>query len=111
MQHASNSVLVGYLCQTGHLLRAAEADVPDGWDIPEIPPGPSRLCGRSFCLLHGLAGARRTARLPGPLLPTPHPPDPQLAQDTRVQARLAAVMALVVSAVWDKLEEFKILAA
>ena len=28
----------------------------------------------------------------------------------RVQARLAAVMALVVSAVWDKLEEFEILA-
>ena len=30
MQHAPNSVLVGYLRQTGHLLRAAEADAPDG---------------------------------------------------------------------------------
>ena len=32
------------------------------------------------------------------------------ALDDRVQARLAAVMALVISAVWDKLEQYEILA-
>ena len=35
MQHAPNSVLVGYLRQTGPLLRAAEADTPGGCAPPE----------------------------------------------------------------------------
>ena len=33
----------------------------------------------------------------------------EAAQDKRVEARLAALMALVISAVWDKLESYDIL--
>ncbi|MCD7983839.1 MAG: serine/threonine protein kinase [Desulfovibrio sp.] len=114
MQHAPNSVLVGYLRQTGHLLRAAEADAPDGRVAPEAPPAQADFVDGPFASYMALLGHGEQAGCP-PLfcrrLADAAPElAPQLAQDTRVQARLAAVMALVVSAVWDKLEEFEILA-
>ena len=106
MQHAPNSVLLAYLRETGTLLAL---DVPQG-DVrledfvdgpfarymPLLAQGRQAQCPELFCtsLAAALAAARGTAP----------------ALDDRVQARLAAVMALVISAVWDKLEQYEILA-
>ena len=57
MQHAPNSVLVGYLRRTGELLAAtAKAEC---------------LRGRPLCRLHALAGAGKAAPVPRALLPPP----------------------------------------
>ena len=78
MQHAPNSVLVGYLRRTGELLAA-------------------------------------TAKAEGASLHTQAVP---VSEDSRItpeilkkiQARLAAVMALVITAIWDKLDQYEIAA-
>ena len=93
---------------------AAEADAPDGRVAPEAPPAQADFVDGPFASYMALLGHGEQAGCP-PLfcrrLADAAPElAPQLAQDMRVQARLAAVMALVVSAVWDKLEEFEILA-
>ena len=114
MQHAPNSVLVGYLRQTGQLLRAAGTDAPDACAAPEAQPAQADFVDGPFAaymalLTHGEQACcpslfcRRLADA-APALAA------HLAQDTRAQARLAAAMALVLSAVWDKLEELEILA-
>ena len=108
MQHAPNSVLAGYLRETGNLLRAAETDAPaESNNAPtagtlvqaDFVDGPFAAymagCPELFC--------RRLAEGAAPGV-TAEP-----AADARAQARLAAAMALVISAVWDKLEEYEIL--
>ncbi|SDF26802.1 serine/threonine protein kinase [Desulfovibrio legallii] len=105
MQHAPNSVLLAYLRETGNLLTLAApqgdlrledfVDGPFARYMPLLAQGEQARCPELFCtsLAAALAAARGTAP----------------ALDARVQARLAAFMALVISAVWDKLEEYEIL--
>ncbi|WP_297827542.1 serine/threonine protein kinase [uncultured Desulfovibrio sp.] len=115
MQHAPNSVLVGYLRQTGPLLRAAEADTPGGCALPESQqPAQTDFVDGPFASYMALLGHGEQAGCPSLFCRRLADAAPglaaHLAQDTRVQARLAAVMALVISAIWDKLEDFEILA-
>ena len=116
MQHAPNSVLAGYLRETGNLLRAAETGAPaesnnaatagtlaqaDFVDGPVaaymalLGHGEQAGCPDLFCRRLAEGAAPGVAAEP--------------AADARAQARLAAAMALVISAVWDKLEEYEIL--
>lgn len=126
MQHAPNSVLMAYLRQTGNLLR--QASVPSGEEggqpaapqaagnkesaapedleafvdgpfagyMPLLAQGQQARCPELFCQRL----ASETARAKGEA----SPPDDQS------KARLAAAMAMLVSAVWDKLEHYEILA-
>lgn len=114
MQHAPNSVLTGYLRQTGHLLRAAATDLPDGCAAPQVQPAQADFVDGPFAAYMALLAHGEQAGCPAlfcrRLADAAPASAAHLAQDTRIQARLAAVMALVVSAVWDKLEELEILA-
>ena len=127
MQHAPNSVLMAYLRQTGNLLRQAstpsgeeccqtsaapqaaedqESTAPDSLEafvdgpfagyMPLLAQGQQARCPELFCQRL----ASETARAKGEA----SPPDDQS------KARLAAAMAMLVSAVWDKLENYEILA-
>ena len=121
MQHAPNSVLMAYLRQTGNLLsrtsaplneecgQAAEhqetiapeelesfVDGPFAGYMPLLARGQQARCPDLFCQRL----ASETARAKGEA----SPPDDQS------KARLAATMAMLVSAVWDKLENYEFLA-
>lgn len=104
MQYAPNSVLVGYLRETGNLLaqtrtgipQMAQADFVDGpfaAHMALLGHGRQAECPTLFC--------RRLAEIP--YMAT-------AAYDKHVEARLAALMAMVISAVWDKLDQYEILA-
>ncbi|MBQ4566584.1 MAG: serine/threonine protein kinase [Desulfovibrio sp.] len=105
MQHAPNSVLVGYLRETGHLLReAVQSTAAAPLTQQEFVDGP-------FAVQMALLGQGRQSECPA-LFCQRLQDIPQLreaAQDKRVEARLAALMALVISAIWDKLESYDIL--
>ncbi len=127
MQHAPNSVLMAYLRQTGNLLNQASAPLreesgpladtaqaaekqqptaPEGLEafvdgpfagyMPLLAQGQQARCPDLFCQRL----ASETARVKGEA----SPPDDQS------KARLAATMAMLVSAVWDKLENYEFLA-
>ncbi|MBQ3060568.1 MAG: serine/threonine protein kinase [Desulfovibrio sp.] len=104
MQYAPNSVLVGYLRETGNLLaqtrtgipQMAQADFVDGpfaAHMALLGHGRQAECPTLFC--------RRLAEIPHMAT---------AAYDKHVEARLAALMAMVISAVWDKLDQYEILA-
>lgn len=111
MQHAPNNVFMGYLRQTGNLLAAsaspanpadAEAaltafvDGPFAQYMPLLAQEQQARCPELFCeRLAAQAAVQRGQATP---------------PDDRAKARLAAIMAMVVSAVWDKLEQYEILA-
>lgn len=109
MQYAPNSVLTGYLRQTARLLalaapspagaaRATEAavtqfvDGPFAQYMPLLAREQQAACPELFC-------GRLARQLKGGSMP-----------DNRAKARLAAIMAMVISAIWDKLEQYEILA-
>ncbi len=127
MQHAPNSVLMAYLRQTGNLLNQASVplreednhtgdtaqvgespqatatqgleafvDGPFAGYMPLLAQGQQARCPDLFCQRL----ASETARAKGEA----SPPDDQS------RARLAATMAMLVSAVWDKLENYEFLA-
>lgn len=110
MQHAPNSVLVGYLRETAHLLAQAQGR--------HVPAGTSPSLAQAdfvdgpFAAQMSLLGHGRQSECPGLFCSrlTAIPQLAVMAGDKRVEARLAAVMAMVVSAVWDKLEQYEILA-
>ena len=110
MQHAPNTVFMGYLRQTVHLLaasassaafadpQAAESaltsfvDGPFAQYMPLLAREQQAACPDLFC-------RRLAERSPSGAVPS-----------NQAKARLAAIMALVISAIWDKLEEYEILA-
>ncbi len=112
MQYAPNSVLMGYLRQTANLLAAADApakaadpeaaeaaltafvDGPFARYMPLLAHERQVECPELFC--------RRLAEQAGP--------DGGPMPDTHARARLAAVMAMLICAVRDKLEQYEILA-
>ena len=132
MQYAPNSVLMGYLRQTGNLLQNAEAQsadqvkpvnqkapsasesasaektdgLPSGLEafvdgpfaqyMPLLAQSEQSQCPELFCQRLAV----ETARVRGEASPL----------DDQSKARLAAVMAMLISAVWDKLEQYEILA-
>lgn len=111
MQHAPNNVLTGYLRQTGNLLRHAAAGAPqrteeDAENLESFVDGP-------FARYMALLAQERQAQCPGLFCRRLAAEQTDCgvfpATDARVQARLAAAMALVISAVWDKLGEYEIL--
>ena len=132
MQYAPNSVLMGYLRQTGNLLQnAAQAQptdqakpvnqqpsqasdpasaekpggLPSGLEdfvdgpfaqyMPLLAQSEQSQCPELFCQRLAV----ETARVRGEASPL----------DDQSKARLAAVMAMLISAVWDKLEQYDIL--
>ena len=127
MQYAPNSVLMGYLRQTGNLLRHADqsqaaqhgqgadkaedsgkctedagakleafVDGPFAQYMPLLAQGQQSQCPELFCQRLAV----ETARIRGEATPL----------DNQSMARLAAIMAMLISAVWDKLEQYEILA-
>lgn len=111
MQHAPNNVLTGYLRQTGNLLRHAAAGAPqrteeDAGSLESFVDGP-------FARYMPLLAQEGQAQCPGLFCRRLAAEEAHYgvfpATDARVQARLAAAMALVISAVWDKLGEYEIL--
>ena len=106
MQHAPNSVLVGYLRETGRLLARANAQSAAAAPLlqQEFVDGP-------FAVQMALLGQGRQSESPALFCQRLQdlPPLREAAQDKRVEARLAALMALVISAIWDKLEGYDIL--
>ena len=116
MQHAPNTVFLAYLRQTGNLLNAvrgghggpenetdektveaalnAFVDGPFAEYMPLLAQEQQVRCPELFCqrLAVQAANLRGQATLP----------------DDRAKARLAAIMAMVISAVWDKLEQYDI---
>lgn len=113
MRHAPNVVFMGYLRQTGNLLadagsigdgprEDAEAaltafvDGPFAQYMPLLAQEQQASCPDLFCQRLAV----QAARLRGQATPP----------DDRAKARLAAIMAMVISAVWDKLEQYEFLA-
>ena len=127
MQHAPNSVLMAYLRQTGNLLNQASVplreednhtddtaqvgespqatatqgleafvDGPFAGYMPLLAQGQQSQCPELFCQRLAV----ETARVRGEATPL----------DNQSMARLAAIMAMLISAVWDKLEQYEILA-
>ena len=112
MQHAPNSVLVGYLRETGHLLAQARGEAAPRAEQNSPSLAQADFVDGPFAAQMALLGHGRQAECPG-LFCQRLATDPLLteaATDKRVEARLAAVMAMVISAVWDKLEQYEILA-
>ena len=114
MQHAPNNVLMDYLRQTGNLLRAAEPPAGPGAEGCAAPTDLDSFVDGPFARYMPLLAQEQQARCPELFCQ-------QLASDAartrgeasppddHVKARLAAVMAMVISAVWDKLEQYEIL--
>lgn len=113
MQHAPNTIFLAYLRQTGNLLaasgdfdkaddKAVEAalnafvDGPFAQYMPLLAQEQQAQCPELFCQRLAV----QAAKLRGQASP---PAD-------AAKARLAAIMAMVISAVWDKLEQYDILA-
>lgn len=108
MQHAPNSVLVGYLKETGSLLRAAAEPDATALFAPDSEAAQDAFVDGPFAGYMSLFAQEQQARCPA--LFSERLVQGSAALDARTQARLAAVMALVISAIWDKLEEYEILA-
>ena len=116
MQHAPNTVLVGYLRRTGELLTAtakaegaslhtqavpvtedslnAFVDGPFAAYMPLLAQEKQHQCPVLFCRRLGYDEDSRIT--------------PEILK--KIQARLAAVMALVITAIWDKLDQYEIAA-
>ncbi len=103
MQYAPNSVLVGYLRQTSNLLAIDATPQPSDAEVTAFVDGPfvqympllaherQAECPELFCQRI----ADQTAQTNGGTLPNNH-----------AKARLAAMMAMVISAINDKMEEY-----
>ena len=112
MQHAPNTVFLAYLRQTRNLLtaagsngapadeQAAEAavtafvDGPFAQYMPLLAQEQQVRCPELFCQRLAV----QAANLRGQATPP----------DDHAKARLAAIMAMVISAIWDKLEQYDI---
>ena len=112
MQHAPNTVFLAYLRQTGNLLAAAGAgfdsadekavesalnafvDGPFAQYMPLLAQEQQAQCPDLFCQRLAVQAANLRGQASPP--------------DDHAKARLAAIMAMVISAVWDKLEQYDI---
>ena len=112
MHHAPNTVFLAYLRQTGNLLAQASGefdsadeaavnaalntfvDGPFAQYMPLLAQEQQAQCPDLFCQRL----AMQAANLRGQATPP----------DDHAKARLAAIMAMVISAVWDKLEQYDI---
>ena len=114
MQHAPNTVFLAYLRQTGNLLAAAGAGV-DSADEKAVESALNAFVDGPFAQYMPLLAQEQQAQCPdlfcqrlavqaANLRGQASPPD------DHAKARLAAIMAMVISAVWDKLEQYDILA-
>ena len=112
MHHAPNTVFLAYLRQTGNLLAAASNDF-DGADEKAVNAALNALVDGPFAEYMPLLAQEQQVRCPelfcqrlavqaANLRGQATPPD------DHAKARLAAVMALIISAVWDKLEQYDI---
>ncbi len=108
MQHAPNSVLAGYLKETGSLLRATAEPGEAALLAPDSQAARDAFVDGPFAGYMALFAQEQQARCPA--LFSERLTHGSASLDGRTQARLAAVMALVISAIWDKLEEYEILA-
>lgn len=108
MQHAPNSVLAGYLKETGGLLHAAAEPDEPALSLSDFQAVQDAFVDGPFAAHMALFAHEQYAHCPALFCERlVHGSSPL---DARTQARLAAVMALVISAIWDKLEEYEILA-
>ena len=110
--HAPNTVFLAYLRQTGNLLAAASNDF-DGADEKAVNAALNAFVDGPFAEYMPLLAQEQQVRCPelfcqrlavqaANLRGQATPPD------DHAKARLAAVMALIISAVWDKLEQYDI---
>lgn len=102
MQHAPNTVLLAYLRQTGSLLETAGTAAAEHLqqDIDAFVDGP-------FAAYMPLLAQEQPQRCPA-LFCQRGVPELSEAESLPVQARLAAVMALLLGALCDKLEQYDI---
>lgn len=114
MQHAPNTVFLAYLRQTGNLLTTAAGNL-DPTDENAINAALNAFVDGPFAQYMPLLAQEQQVRCPdlfcqrlavqaAKLRGQATPPD------DHAKARLAAIMAMVVSAVQDKLEQYEILA-
>ena len=112
MQHAPNTVFLAYLRQTGNLLVAASG-VFDSTDEKAVNAALNAFVDGPFAQYMPLLAQEQQAQCPdlfcqrlavqaANLRGQASPPD------DHSKARLAAIMAMVISAVWDKLEQYEI---
>ena len=112
MQHAPNTVFLAYLRQTGNLLAVASGqfdstdekavnaalnafvDGPFAQYMPLLAQEQQAQCPDLFCQRLAVQAANLRGQASPP--------------DDHSKARLAAIMAMVISAVWDKLEQYEI---
>ena len=112
MQHAPNTVFLAYLRQTGNLLAAASSGF-DKADNKAVEAALNAFVDGPFAQYMPLLALEQQAQCPdlvcqrlavqaANLRGQATPPD------DHAKARLAAIMAMVISAVWDKLEQYDI---
>ena len=114
MQNAPNSVLMGYLKQTQHLLSAAKTlETPDNM-YTENEVTLDKFIDGPFSQYMPLLAQERQSQCPEifcqRLAKYVISANGKSKPNERAKARLAAIMALLISAVNDKLEEYEILA-
>lgn len=108
MQHAPNSVLMAYLRQTRNLLAAAGGQ-PEADALPG-PLSPDSFVDGPFSRYMALLAQARQAECPDMFCQRMADAAPLAGHpDAQAKARLAAMMAMLISAVWDKLEQYDIL--
>ena len=110
MQHAPNSVLVGYLRRTGELLAAtakAEGASLHTQAVPVSEDSLNAFVDGPFAAYMPLLAQEQPQRCPA-LFCQRVLPDLPPGQALPVQARLAAAMALLLGALNDKLDQYDI---
>ena len=116
MQHAPNSVLVGYLRRTGELLAAtakAEGASLHTQAVPVSEDSLNAFVDGPFAAYMPLLAQEKQHQCPVLFCRRlGYDEDSRIAPETlkKIQARLAAVMALVITAIWDKLDQYEIAA-
>ena len=116
MQHAPNSVLVGYLRRTGELLAAtakAEGDSLHTQAVPVSEDSLNAFVDGPFAAYMPLLAQEKQHQCPVLFCRRlGYDEDSRITPEIlkKIQARLAAVMALVITAIWDKLDQYEIAA-
>ena len=112
MHLAPNTVFLAYLRQTGNLLAAASNDF-DGADEKAVNAALNAFVDGPFAEYMPLLAQEQQVRCPELFcqrlaVQAANMRGQATPPDDHAKARLAAVMALIISAVWDKLEQYDI---
>ena len=112
MQHTPNTVFLAYLRQTGNLLTAAAGDY-DPADEKAINAALNAFVDGPFAQYMPLLAQEQQVRCPDLFcqrlaIQAANLRGQSTPPDDHAKARLAAIMAMVISAVWDKLEQYDI---